>query len=92
MLAVPGSASVVPRGGAVSVSWDAVGGLDEAAQSYVVSWREKGGASETASSAVVDGLSRTISGLSNEVTYEFSVRVRRREPGGVGRGVCHGGR
>ena len=76
MLAVPGSASVVPRGGAVSVSWDAVSGLDEEAQSYVVSWREQGGASETASSAVVDGLSRTISGLSNEVTYEFSVRVR----------------
>ena len=75
ILTVPGSASVVPRGGAVTVSWDGVGGLDEAAQSYLLSWREQVGAAETASSAVIDGLSHTIGGLSNELSYVLSVRV-----------------
>ena len=75
LLEVPGSASVVPRGGAVAVSWGAVGGLDEAAQSYLLSWRESDGDADSESSAVVDGLSHTVGGLSDELSYVFSVRV-----------------
>ena len=75
LLEVPGSASVVPRGGAVAVSWGAVGGLDEAAQSYLLSWRESDGDADSASSAVVDGLLHTVGGLSDELSYVFSVQV-----------------